>query len=361
MNKPFPLLFAALLLTCLPAISQDHYAAGKIYTLGDTLTGYVNSQHTARYLKFKAGDGNVTEYTPHQVLGFERDGQIYLSKEAETNPYGEKTKEPLFMQQLVRGKVSLYYYKERDNAEHYWAEKEGKMLELHGGRKAVEVNGSKYLKSDKTYQVFLQQLFSDCSTPNLHLCAFTKKSLTEAVYNYNVCAGEQTARNQYKEEKISIHPGLKVGANFFSEASGSYQLSPSLGLFVNIPISRANRVFSGQVEVVYNQYAVAQIPSSVVYKFVDVGALFRATYPKGHVRPFGAAGVAYALGLGQVRRVPDLKYISGKEGRPKLALEAGLQVPLKKRFVYAAARYDKFLNTPKGYYRLFNVSLGVGL
>jgi hypothetical protein len=298
---------------------------------------------------------------PHQVLGFENNERVYLSKEVETNPYGKKVLEPLFMEQLVRGKVSLYHYKERDNGEHYWAEKEGKMLELHGGRKTVEVNGRKYVKSDKTYQVFLQQLFSDCSRPNLHLCAFTKKSLTEAVYNYNVCAGEKTARNQYKKEKISIHPGLKVGVNFFSEASGAYELSPSLGLFVNVPISRANRIFSGQFEVVYNQYSVPLIPSPILYKFVDVGALLRVTYPKGYVRPFAATGVGYALGLEQVRRASDSKYISGKEGRPKLALEAGLQVPLRKRFIYAAARYEKFLNTPKGYYRLFNVSVGFGL
>jgi len=345
----------------LTAIAQDHYSPGKVYILGDTLTGQLSSQQTARYVKFKAADGTITEYTPHQVLGFENNAIVWSSKVVETNPYGEKIREPLFMQQLVRGKVSLYYYKERDNQEHYWAEKEGKMLELHGGRKTVVVNQTKYLKSDKTYQVFLQQLFSDCNKPDLHLCAFNKKALTGAVYDYNLCTGEAAARNQYQKNKFVVHPGLKIGANYFSEASASFQLTPSAGLFVNVPLSRANRIFSGQVEVLYNQYHALLAGQASRYRFIDFAALFRTTYPKGFVRPFGAIGIVYGLGLEEVRSGVTAKYISGKNAQPKLALEGGLQVPLRKRFLYTAARYEKFLNTPRGYYKLFNFSLGVGL
>ncbi len=362
MIKQFLLLFAAFLLCSLPAISQDQNAAGRVYLPGgDTLSGLISSQLTARYVKFKTTSQHVTEYLPNQLAGFERDGVVYVTREVQTDPFGVRTIEPLFMQLLAGGKVNLYVFQERNNETFYYAEKEGKMIKLEGGKKLTTVNKQTYYTQDKTYQVFLQQLFSDCSKPNLHLCEYTKKGLSDAVLAYNRCADATTARELNKREKIRLHPGVRAGANAYSEDESASQMSRSVGVFLNIPLGRASRVLSGQVELNFNQYRVATEQFRLQYNFVDLTPLLKATYPKGVVRPFLATG--FAFGLGKLRAVTAPNQPLGEltVTQPKLIVETGLQVPLGKRYVYAATRYEKFINTPDVKIRSFNFSVGFAL
>lgn len=362
MNKPFFLLFAAFLLACVPAISQDYYAAGRVYVPGgDTLTGFISSQITARFVKFKNENGKVTEYLPVQLTGFERDGVVYLSREVPTKPFGVESIEPLFMQLLAGGKVNLFTFRERDNETFYYAEKEGKMIKLEGGKKLITVKDGTYFTADKTYQVFLQQLFSDCSKPNLHLCEYTKKGLTDAVLAYNRCVDATTARELNKKRKLRLHPGIRAGVNLYSEDGSAPQMSRSAGIFVNIPLGGANRLLSGQVELNFNQYRLATERLRIRYDFVEVTPLFKATYPKGWVRPFLATG--FSFGLGGVKQANagsrELRELGVVQA--KLLAEAGIQVPFGKRYAYAAGRYENFLHTPGVTIRSFNFYVGFAL
>jgi hypothetical protein len=226
----------------------------------------------------------------------------------------------------------------------------------------VTVNQVKYQKEDKTYQIFLQQLFSDCnSKPDLHLCAFNKKALSQAVYEYNLCMGEKVVRNQYKKEKSIIVTGIRIGGNYFSMASSSYKFSPSVGVFVNLPLSKANRILAGQLEGNYNEYRADVGKDAIRYNVFDLTALIRFTYPKGLIRPFSGIGFTFGFGKEYAKYAtsPKYKYL-GKVDNPKLAFEAGLQVPLWRKYLYTSARYERFIFTPTGYYKPFNFSLGFG-
>jgi hypothetical protein len=337
MNKQFLLLFAACLLCGLPGISQDQYAAGRVYLPGgDTLSGFISSQNTARFVRFKNASDQVTEFQPSQLAGFERDEVVYASQEVYTEPFGVKTIEPVFMQLLAGGKVNLYTFQEKNSDTFYYAEKEGIMIRLEGGKKLITVKNESYFTADKTYQVFLQQLFSDCSKPNLHLCEYTRKGLSDAVLAYNRCTDATTARESRKKGKIRLHSGIRAGVNAYSENGSAVRLSRSAGLFVNMPLGGANRILSGQVELNFNQYRGATEPYRLRYDFVDFTPLLKVTYPKGWVRPFLATGFSFGPG--------EMKQISARFGeldafsvtQVKLLAETGLQVPLGRRFAYAA-------------------------
>ena len=360
--KHFLLLLAAFLLCCLPAVSQDQYAAGRVYLPGgDTLSGTISSQLTARYVKLKSADEKVTEYQPHQLKGFERDGVVYITREVPTDPFGVKTIEPLFMQLLAGGKVNLYAFLERNNETFYYAEKEGKMTRLEGGKKLTTVNKQAYYTKDKTYQVFLQQLFSDCSKPNLHLCEYTRKDLTNAVLTYNRCTDAATARELTKKEKVRVHPGVRGGINVYAEDDFATRVSPSAGVFVNMPLGKANRILSVQVELNYNQYRVVTEQLRAHYAIFELTPLAKVTYPKGWVRPFVAGGFAIGWGKEKVATLTNRLLAESEITQPKLIAETGLQVPFGRRYAYAAARYEKFVNTPETRITSWNFSLGFAL
>jgi hypothetical protein len=316
---------------------------------------------TARYVKFKTAGEQVTEYLPSQLTGFDRNGVVYVTREVPTDPFGVKTIEPLFMQLLTGGKVNLYTFQERDNETFYYAEKEGKMIKLEGGKKLTTVNKQSYYTKDKTYQVFLQQLFSDCDKPNLHLCEYTTRALSDAVLAYNRCADAPTARAMHKKEKMRFHPGIRAGVNAYAEDNYGVQFSRSMGIFLNMPLGRANRVLSGQVELNFNQYRVAAEQFRLRYNYVDFTPLVKATYPKGWVRPFVAAGFGFALGTLKGVSLSNRQSVELKVSESKLIAETGLQVPLGRRFAYVAARYEKFVNMPEVKTRSFNFSLGFAL
>lgn len=362
MHKHCFLPFAAFLFCLLPAVCQDQYSAGRVYLAGgDTLSGFVYSQITARFVKFKSAGDQVTEYQPNQLAGFERNGVVYIAREVHTEPFGVKTIEPVFMQLLAGGKVNLYTFQERNNETFYYAEKEGKMIRLEGGKKLVTIKDETFYTTDKTYQVFLEQLFSDCGKPNLHLCEYTKKGLSDAVLTYNRCVDATTARALHKKGKLRLHPGIRAGANTYSEDGSAVQVSRSTGVFVNLPLRGANRILSGQVELNFNQYRVATEQFRLRYDFVDVTPLLKATYPKGWVRPFLATG--FSFGLGEMKRADGrlVRVQERKVAQAKLLAETGLQVPLGRRFVYAGARYEKFLHTRGVKINSINFSLGVAL
>jgi hypothetical protein len=352
-----------LLWGTLTAVAQDSYSPGKVYTPeGDTLAGFINSQRTARYVRFKSAAGNVTEYRSNQLTGFELEGSVYQRLEVEINGTdGIARKEAVFMQLLVSGKVNLYQYKETDTDEHYWARKGDQQYELRVIKRIVKRDGKDYLLEAREYHNILTFLFMDCPRMKSREYEFSRKSLMDAVFSYNTCHENEKANIVYKREKRRIHPGVKGGLNALSQTYSNRGYGSLAGVFLELPFIGASRVISGQFEVVRNQYNTANIRYAYQYRIIDVGVFLKYTAPKGWVRPFIMGGIVRGSGNLRITESASRSSYEVNRGRMiKFAAETGLQVPLSKHYAYTSLRYDVMLNNRLDKFRIFHLAFAFG-
>jgi hypothetical protein len=361
--KVYALALFAFLVSLITT-AQDSYSPGKVYTLqGDTLTGGIYSQRSARYVRFKAPSGDVAEYGAGRLAGFETEGSIFQRLAIEVKDVdGIRRKDTVFMQLLVSGRVNLYQYKEKDTEEHYWVRKGDQQHELRVVRKFIEKNGQNYLSEVKEYQGILIFLFSDCPRMKSQEYGFSRESLMAAAFTYNHCFEEAKASVVYKKRaRLHIHPGLKGGLNALSRVNSTRGYGSLAGVFVNVPFTGANRAVSAQLEVVHNQYNTADEFYTYHYQVLDVGAFVRCTAPKGWVRPFIAAGLVRGSGhLRAKKTVPGNTYRVDGGRMIKFAGETGIQIPLSKHYAYTGLRYDVMLNNRLDKFKIVHLAFAFG-
>ena len=125
--------------TCLLLIpvlyAQNNYRPGFIITVQkDTIYGeidYRTDKMNAKRCVFQS-QGNDTEpvtYHPFEILGyrFTDDGKYYVSKNIELK-YGVST--PVFLEYLLQGMKSLYYYETEDNIPIYFVEDNNTLVKI---------------------------------------------------------------------------------------------------------------------------------------------------------------------------------------------------------------------------------------
>lgn len=352
-------LYGLALLLGLPVLAQEQFKPGNVFLGADTLSGSISSQRTARFVKFKAPDGAIAEYDPGQAAGFRLDDNVFLSREVEREVKGEKRKEALFMQLIVQGRANLYYYRERDNSEHYWIEKDHQLRELRVVETIVQVNGKPYAQTRKEYQGILGYVLADCGKINVGEVPYSRAGLTGAVFAYNTCfEGEKTAVT-YRKSKIMVHPGVKAGVSFPSIRGFEGAAGPSYGVFVNFQHNGARRVLSSQVEWVYNRYTARTGSERYSYRAVDLAALLRFTYPKGVVRPAVAAGVVRS-GMTASADSLGARVVAWRNVVYKVAAEAGLLLPVRRHYLYAAARIEPVLDVDLVRTKIYHFSVSLG-
>jgi hypothetical protein len=351
--------YGLLLLVGLPVLAQERFIPGKVFVGADTLNGAISSQRTARFVRFKAPDGSIREYAPGEAAGFQMGDNVYLSRKAEREAKGEKQKEALFMQLLVQGRANLYYYRERDNSEHYWIEKDHQLRELRVVETTVQVDGKPYAQTRKEYQGILAYLLADCGKVKTGAVPYSRAGLAGAVFTYNTCfEGEKNAIT-YRRSKIMVHPGVKAGLSRPSFGKLEGTAGPSYGVFVNFQHNGARRVLSTQVEWVHNRYTASIGAERYSYRTADLAALLRFTYPKGVVRP----AVSFGLIRSGVTASADSVGTRVQEWRDviyKGAAEVGLVLPLRRHYLYAAGRIEPVLDLYIVRSRIYNFSVSIG-
>jgi hypothetical protein len=351
--------YGFVLLLGLPAFAQEKFKSGKVFLGADTLSGSISSQRTARFVKFKAPGGAITEYDPSQATGFRLDDNVFLSREVEQEVKGEKQKEALFMQLLVQGRANLYYYRERDNSEHYWIEKDHQLRELRVVETIVQVDGKPYAQTRQEYQGILGYVLADCGKINVAEVPYSRAGLMGAVFTYNTCFEGEKVAVTYRKIKIMVHPGIKAGVSRPSFRGFEGVAGPSYGVFVNFQHNGARRVLSSQVEWVHNRYSASAGSERYSYRAVDLAALLRFTYPKGVIRPAVAVGVARS-GITASADSLGTRVIAWRNVFYKVAAEAGLLLPVRRHYLYAAARIEPVLDVALLRSKIYNLSVSIG-
>ncbi|MFB6342897.1 hypothetical protein ACE1ET_14310 [Saccharicrinis sp. FJH62] len=195
------------------------------YFITDSSTSYAinllngNDIINSTYCRVKEGN-HIIKYTAYQVkeYGFE-DGRVYIAKDIHLNDSVKR----VFLERLVNGKTSLYFYKDSNNRL-FFTEKDSVLNCIY-----------KTNEKRNDYKNELGNLISDChiNSENYKLVKYNKKSLSKFFTGYNQC-------------KIQNYPFLKYG--FFL---GRITTSPTLNannedeIFKNFNVSSANSLYGG--------------------------------------------------------------------------------------------------------------------
>ncbi len=302
---------SVFLLTMLNLRGQSHFRSGYVITNNnDTLTGLVDYRNTGknlticRFKKDKTSD--VEEYKPFGIKGFGFTGTNYfISKKVKLD--GQEI--PIFLEFLVEGPVSLYYYAKGSNL-HYFVEKaNGQMIDIKNAQDSVYKDGKLYIRESKRFTGPLRYAFSDCQKifPLIDNATLQDKSMISLVKKYNECTAADQKIIVHKQQPpfirikfapfISLtHSWLKFNDSYQYQTVPSKSLvSPSFGLLLNANLPKVSENFSLQLSGEYGKnsfYGTGISPETSAPEEVFINmALFKGkvgikyTCPGGKIRP----------------------------------------------------------------------------
>ena len=299
--------------------------------------GWIKTPDVLRVTK----NGVTTNYDPNEIRSFEVNGDRYISKEVELNITEqnlqnlsdftnlESIQKHVFLKVIVYGSMGLYSY--RDSRVHYFAEKDGKFIELLRLRRRSKATINRYVGQ-------LNILFADCDqnlkTNNI---AFTSTGLKRAVIAYNKCVAGNSGYVEQKESlKLSFYAvgGYKLSSYeldnpnfvFDDDSSGSFTFGAgaSIGLLRNVRnLELRNEVLFQHYEFEAS-YRDQRLPEqytdfflSVDVSFVEIHSLLRYNFGNEtkKIRPFINVGVNNAIQVSDNSEEYRVSYFFGDENR----------------------------------------------
>jgi hypothetical protein len=292
------LLLIILMFICRSAYCQENYLSGYVISLnGDTLNGFIdyrNLEKTPNKISFKANlNNNKSEYTPLDIKGFSVVDEIYesaiikteLTNGLETNAALNIGMDTTFLQTMIAGTKSLYYYKNDFGNELFYI-KTDKTYELLVFKKYLSnQEGTNTIVQNKKYigQLFLY--LRECSDieSKLKETKYTKQSLEELFQHYYRCT-QSSIKFQKKTEKISSQLGLlagislsnvKFGNRYFPNSKIDMSLNFAGGLFLDLVLPRNKRKWS-----IYNELKYISFNENGQYTVSESAEVFEITHMK---------------------------------------------------------------------------------
>lgn len=325
------LLISILLLP--PLYGQSDFRQGYIVTHNsDTLRGLVDNRteaKNARQVGFKSTlSGEVVKYDPTTInaYGFTGD-KMY---EAKTIPHDSTSSEKAFVELLVKGKISLYHFKEDGRL---YIEKDAKPLQaLYQTDIKVYQNGLPYIQTRKNYIGTLQWYMADCShiQKKIDQAKLDYLSLMKLVDAYNHC-GQEIRSLRTKRKFMVISAGAVGGLQsskmhsstesrglieYINHAQFGSSHQPFGGMFIKTNFPWITTKVSLYVEAQYTKAHyhtdyVWTMPNALVnyreelaytFSYLRLPVLLRYTFPRGKIKPFVQAGGTFDFVLSQSGR-----------------------------------------------------------
>lgn len=147
--------------------AQNNYRPGFIITLQkDTVYGEIDyrtdGMNAGRCVFQSKANAKVETYYPFDILGyrFTDDGKFYVSKFIELQ-YKAPSK-PVFLEYLLKGMKSLYYYETEGRIPVYFVENGDILIKVDAPILAEGVSGFQFKGDKDRYIPILHYAFSDC-------------------------------------------------------------------------------------------------------------------------------------------------------------------------------------------------------
>jgi hypothetical protein len=147
--------------------AQSNFRPGYIITNEkDTISGLIDfrtHKMNAQTCKFRASDTSEEKlYSPGDIYGyrFTDDGKYYVTKDIEIDRQQKK----VFLEYLVQGMVSLYFYPDNESNYYFFKDESGEMTPVTK-RKDKEIvdekSGLRYTMEDNQYKGLIRYIFRD--------------------------------------------------------------------------------------------------------------------------------------------------------------------------------------------------------
>jgi hypothetical protein len=277
-KKINPLLLAIVLSLSVSyslAQKRDYILTDSVLILGIDIIENIQVPH-APFIRFMRKGKEIT-YTVEEVLEYGlKDGTVYESKQIPLDGEAKRA----FLQQLEKGKISLFRYEDRESVIFFLQKDSSDLLEF---------------QRDKKSFVELSQDCEYISVPT-KIASFHQNSLKNLVAFYNACE-----KKPFPYPKVGIQTGLSQGNlqlstdffNLFPEGiSFDQSFSMLIGIYADLPIKRSSFSFHTGFYFSKNGYSASlsegqsDVDIVINVSSIQIPVLFRYTVPKMDWRPF---------------------------------------------------------------------------
>lgn len=315
------------------SFSQENFLPGYIVTLkGDSTHGFIDYRNWERNpgkITFQGKiNGEKINYTPIDIKLFSVLDEIYVSAIVETevspvktsmlrfNPELQIETDTTFLQTMIKGIISLYYYKDSYGKENFYI-KQNEEFDLLTYKKYLKIyDGPPVVLENKKYIGQLTVYLQDCPSiqSKLRNISYNKNSLEKLFIFYYDCT-KSVIDFQKKTEKAIIEIGILAGISVSSlkfkgkdfphleNAEYSNSLNFTGGLFLDIVLPRDQRKWSIYNEFIYTSYKVdgnyvdiknsykhTIVYSEFDYSYLKMNNMLRYKFPIGTLFAFFNAG-----------------------------------------------------------------------
>jgi hypothetical protein len=190
------ILTTLALISFLSVAAQSDFREGFIINpANDTTFGFIQYEGIFQNPKVclfkKELSSKIQVYYPMDLLAFRfTDSRYFQRMMVDIN----KETEPLFLEILIKGKVTILSCYDRGSLHFYVQTEENKLQELKKEETIVYIKGSKFLKESNKYMDVLKTVFAESATisDRVKEVELSQKSLVAIAhdYHYAVCNGE---------------------------------------------------------------------------------------------------------------------------------------------------------------------------
>lgn len=340
--------------------NKETFVGAKLIDGGDLLN--------SKICQVKKGQ-EVLKFTPDEVVeyGFE-DGRIYISKMVNVEGYSQK----VFLERLVKGNTTLYYYRGRKVKTFFLEKGENFFEEL-----------VKHKTENSNFHEDLLTISKDCENvaDAAKLVRYGKEPLTEFISRYNKCGDKKPfpflkygVLGGFGTTKlVSLSP---IASGYLNQFDYTFETGFTVGVFIDNPISVSN--FSWHTELFFSQnqfdYTAETDNSQLTFysqtTTLNLPFMIRYTHPLAKIRPFVNIGLYYAyhldnknpiyetttdFGVEHTEEVFDTSSISNHQTGALFGLGAEIKLNYRRNlFVELRSNYLYSLFTSQGKTRTLN-------
>jgi len=341
------------------AYSQADFQEGFIIkTPGDTITGFIDNKgwvSSPTSVTFKnSPDGEAFTYGVQDILRFGVAEKIYISAHVEYDPSPikekdlafeinyENVKDRVFLQVILEGEKSLYYYKDANYKSHFYIHNGNGFDELIYRKSLKRQNGERHIQEDKIYVGQLSLYLDDCPEikSKLNTTFYNTTSLRDLFHDYYECRAIQYDFTSAKEKplfvKISVLTGISSTSLNFTTAVVSSSREKYLamaefeksinfmgGMSVDVFLNQKRKKFSLNNEIIFNAYRTSsnfteyvsddiytQFDISFAYSFITLNHLLRFNHSfSERFSLYLNGGISTGITLKKINEMTTTEYV----------------------------------------------------
>lgn len=328
-------LLMALLLLINPAFAQQQYVpATIIFPSGDSLAGEIDYRKwdiEPQSVNFRH-NGTVTGYPAEKLSGFRIHGnndtytalytKLDITHETIENMTSDKPRVVaeghFFYRIMLHGPIQLLLHTDKHMRQHFAIRDQDTVMHLIRESRYIDNPESPIYGKLQVLNHFRHQLtlyMGDCKAKtNYDALDYRTEQLSKAIVRYTACKHPGTAIAAPKKDKhLRTMLGIMAGGSFNSfKLTGEHMVarnsikasvSPTFGLFMDLPLSRRRQQFALLTELVYDNIKFQSDGKldkvDVNFNYMSLQLLLRYTYPLGQVRPYINGGMGLLLKVGK--------------------------------------------------------------